>query len=97
MHAGYCGISGPPRDVLVQLCIDGQDLRVAHKCKSQNGDGVSCLQDKHIQYMSLSISVSFFPCYNTALLTVPLGPRQVISLHLASLGNLFLHAVILNS
>lgn len=31
-------------DILAQLCVDGQDLRVAHKGERQDGDGVGCLK-----------------------------------------------------
>ena len=31
-------------NVLAQLCVDGQDLRVAHKGERQDGDGVGRLK-----------------------------------------------------
>lgn len=32
------------KNILAQLCVDGQDLGVAHKGERQDGDGVGRLQ-----------------------------------------------------
>lgn len=41
---GFGMFSQAEGDVLAQLCVDGQDLWVAHKGERQDGDGVGRLK-----------------------------------------------------